>query len=95
MENPGAFVQWMQSQDEQLFELSRRIDAANADIPPAFRNSRAVLQERERPPTLEEMHHGRGEVWRILNDCHKHLETLPGLVDWVDMWMEMRTRNGN
>ena len=29
------------------------------------------------------MMHGMGQAWMTLNDCNKHLEMLPGLVEWV------------
>ena len=88
IDNPGEGRHWVVSQNEQLNEISRRIDALNPNVLPSFRNPTAFLQARPEPPPRDEMMYGMGQVWAILNDCNKHLEMLPGLAEWVDQWME-------
>lgn len=75
---------WLENQDRQLDELSDRIDAVNPILIPAFADPMAVLG---RPMPAWDPDGGalRGEaqVWCILSDCHRYLDCLPGLVDWI------------
>lgn len=84
-----VFAQWIQSQDEQLNELSRRIDGINPGVFPALADTeRTVLLRGLRGPTTS--FHEDSWLLSILNDCIKHLDTLPGIEDWLAQWLQRR-----
>ena len=80
-DDPAEYGPWLDVQNAQLDELSDRIDIINPDLLPNFANAREILSQPT--PALYELNYGMGQVWGLLNDCHKHLDTLPGLENWI------------
>lgn len=75
----------IEEQERQLAELSDRIDAVNDQIIPSFLDYESILSGEQpnffgpnaTPPT------GMDQVYLILNDCHPHLDSIPGLYSWI------------
>ena len=82
LDNQDDYSAFLMSQDKQLDELSDHIDALNPNLLPNFANARGILVQPA--PAHNEMKYGMGQVWGILNDCHKHLNMLPGLEAWLE-----------